>query len=242
MAATLNPNKSQRSSHPEKDRNHYLALGLCLLFLLILTGFCMVIESPELRAQIIDENGPVEVASALGYFLCLGALIYWARGRFLWKYHPFMLLILFFGLRELDFDKKFTTMGIFKSRFYSSETVPIIEKAMGVFVIALLAYAALTLLIKHFRTFLKGLRDLQFISVSIALTFALLVLAKSIDGIGRKLKPLGIDLSSHMATHSETIEEIAELGIPMVILITISSYFKGTNTQNPSTPIEKEST
>ena len=36
--------------------------------------------------------------------------------------------VLLMGMRELDFHSRFTTMGVFKLRFFSSDTVPLSEK------------------------------------------------------------------------------------------------------------------
>ena len=49
-----------------------------------------------------------------------------------------VVLITFFGCRELDFDKRFTAVGVLKSRFYLSTDIPVFEKLIGLIVIALI--------------------------------------------------------------------------------------------------------
>jgi hypothetical protein len=129
-------------------------------------------------------------------------------------------------LRELDFNERFTTMSIFKSKFFISKDVPLIEKAIGAMVILFLLYVSISILYRHSRDFFIGLKKRSVVSFGTLLTITLLVLSKSIDGLGRKLQGFGFAVSGQMSMHAEALEEILEFGIPIVILLTLHAHFK----------------
>jgi hypothetical protein len=134
--------------------------------------------------------------------------------------------VILFMLRELDFDKKFTTMGVLKSKFYVSPVVPVAEKAIGAMVIALLIYAAVQCIRRHARNLIRGLGSACAVSIGICLVLVFLAVSKSLDGIGRKLHDLGIEISSRTSDVSAALEEILELGIPVILILAAAAFFK----------------
>ena len=89
---------------------------------------------------LISEGGIIESLSALGYFISVAAMFYYGGVRFAKRYHYLIMLTALFGLRELDFDKRFTSMGILKGRFFTSDLVPLEEKFIGAVVVLVLIY------------------------------------------------------------------------------------------------------
>ncbi len=174
----------------------------------------------------LKEDGIIESASAFGYFLCSAIIIYKGKLSYLKKYHYVFILIVFFMLREMDLDKKFTTMGIFKSRFYFTPTVPVMEKIVGGIVILLLFYAVFKIIKIHVKDFIVGLKSHSVVAASIFTVGALLVISKSLDGLARKLLGLGIEISSYASAQASTLEEVLELGIPIILILTFNAYFK----------------
>lgn len=71
-----------------------------------------------------------------------------------------------------------------------------------------------------------GLMSRSIISIGALIVFMLLVISKLLDGIGRKINRVGLEIGEMASSHLSTVEEILELGIPIVLLITFSVYFK----------------
>jgi hypothetical protein len=131
-----------------------------------------------------------------------------------------------FGCRELDFDKAFTTIGILKSRFFVSPDVPAAEKLAGLIVVTILLWSVYMILSRHFAGFLSGLRQKTPEAVGVAIVFFLLAFSKSIDGLPRKLQPLGIDVAPEIGSFLGALEEVLELGIPIYIALVTHAWFK----------------
>ena len=173
----------------------------------------------------IKEGGIIETLSVVGYFLCVVLILLKGGWSYIKKYYYFFILIILFGLRELDFDKRFTTMGIFKSKFYVSSSVPMIEKFMGLLVIAVLLYIVVSIVKNHSKGFFSKIKQLSPVHVGALLTFLTIVFSKSIDGITRKLGYLNIIMDEQTADRFEVVEEVLELGIPLLIFATLLIYF-----------------
>ncbi len=204
----------------EKTSNRILSYSfLLILFALVISLYFKVDQYP----LIFNENGLIESLSALGYLFCvLYMLIKW-RLEWIKKYHYFVILTIFFGLRELDFDKKFTTMGIFKSRFYLSEIVPLAEKIAGALVLLLLAYVLLAIFVQHIKNLNLNIIKSSVVHQGLISVFALILISKSIDGIGRKLSDFGLYLNEVTINNLTVIEEVLELGIPLLIFSSLIS-------------------
>ena len=137
----------------------------------------------------------------------------------------FVVLVTLFGCRELDFDKAFTTIGILKSRFFISPDVPAGEKLAGLIVVTILIWSVYMILSRHFTGFLSGLKQKTPEAVGVAIVFFLLAFSKSIDGLPRKLQPLGIDVAPEIGSFLGALEEVLELGIPIYIALVTHAWF-----------------
>lgn len=196
--------------------------SLIVLFLIFSLTFVL---DEDKRKLLFDEGGIVEVASALGYFLCAGFILYKGKINYFREYHYFLILIVMFGLRELDFHKRFTTMGILKTRFFISNEVSVTEKLVGFLIVLLLLYAIIIIYKKHFRQFIEGLKNHSSIHIGVLIILFLLGISKTLDGISRKLGSFGKEIGAHTYQHIEALEEVLELGIPMVLIIICHHYF-----------------
>ena len=223
------------------DRNtviKFIMAGIMLLGLFVL----MIFLDEHSRKFFIKEGGVIESATALGYFLCVAVMAYRGRLAYIKKYYHIFTLIIFFMLRELDFDTRFTTTGIFKIRFYTGANVPVLEKIIGVMIIALLLYIIFTIIQRHLRDFLINLKKQDIIAVGVFLTCALLGISQCLDGFDRKLKGVGLEVSHRLSLNAGAIEEIAELGVPIIILITLCAYFKKNRVSQNAASDENSST
>jgi hypothetical protein len=194
---------------------------LTIATLLIVSFIFKIYEYP----LWINEGGIIETLSVVGYFLCAVFILLKGGWSYIKQYYYFFILIILFGLRELDFDKRFTTMGIFKSKFYVSSSVPVTEKFMGLLAIAVLLYIIVSIVKNHSHGFFSKIKKLSSVHVGVLITFLTMVFSKSIDGIARKLGSLNIIMDEHTAECFEVVEEVLELGISLLILATLFIYF-----------------
>ena len=203
----------------------YVAVGLAILAGIVL-GFRESVED-----ILLTESGLIERASALGYFACAFYMMAKGGKEFIRTRGYFVVLVTLFGCRELDFDKAFTTIGILKSRFFVSPDVPLGEKLAGFIVIAILIWSVYKILSKHFATFMSDLRMRTPEAIGVAIVFFPLAFSKSIDGLPRKLQPLGIEVSAEINAFFGALEEVLELGIPIYIALVAHAWFKRQRSQ-----------
>jgi len=173
----------------------------------------------------IDEGGIIETLSALGYFLCALLILLKGKWSYIKRYNYFFIVVILCGFRELDFDKKFTTMGIFKSRFYISSSVPVVEKFIGLLVIAVLIYIVVSVFRNHLKDFSRKIKTISPVHIGSLMIFLTLCFTKTIDGLARKLGDINIHISQQTSNYFEVIEEVLELGIPLLMITTFLIYF-----------------
>lgn len=198
-----------------------VALLLALLFLFVFSASL----DDTTRKAFFNEDGAVEIASAVLYFVCCTYVLLKGGFGFLQRFPYLVVIPMLFGMRELDFDKRFTTIGVLKSKFYVSPLVPLHTKllviALGLVVIALI----LLMLKRHFADFWDGVRNRTAFGWGMLLVLVMLVVSKSLDGLERKCTSLGVAVSPLIAKYSSVAEEIIELGIPVMMLLLFSHYF-----------------
>lgn len=185
-------------------RKHLLSVFAVVLFLLAAYALSFTLDQAG-RDFWINEGGIVETLSAFGYFVCAALMLLLGGWAFVKKYHYSFLLVLLFGMRELDFDKRFTTMGIFKSKFYASSDVPMIEKVIGFLVIALFLYIVFRLLKDHLKHFILSVLKLSPVHVAIFFAMSFVFISKTIDGIARKLGGFGITIERESSIYFEAL-------------------------------------
>lgn len=210
--------------YTNKQKQLLYAYFAVMFALLALFAYCTVLDDAS-RKALLSEDGPVEIASAVLYFVCCGYALIRGGGVFLKKYPYFVVIPLLFGMRELDFDKRFTTIGVLKSKFYVSPLEPLHTKlvviALGLAVIVLVA-----MMVKnHLKALWESLRSGDALGWGVVVVLAMLVVSKSLDGLERKCTSIGLSVSPLIAKYSSVAEEVIELGIPVVMLLLFSHYF-----------------
>lgn len=195
-----------------------------LLTLVLLFVFSTTLEDAT-RKALLSEDGPVEIASAALYFVCCAYALLRGGGAFLKKYPYFVVIPLLFGMRELDFDKRFTTIGVLKSKFYVSPLEPWHTKLI-VIMLGLAVIMLIVMMVKnHLKALWESLRSGGDMGIGVVLVLAMLVVSKSLDGLERKCASIGLSVSPLIAKYSSVAEEIIELGIPVIMLVLFSHYF-----------------
>lgn len=202
---------------------------LAPFFFLIAVFACALliasVPAPETQQWLIEEDGIIESLSALGYFACAGFILIKGR-QLLGVLMPYLILAVLFGFRELDFDKRFTSIGLLKSKLYLSNEYPLHEKVIGFVVVALLLYALFGIVKRALPNLLSQLRSLNPAYSYAIIAGALVVASKSIDGLERKLKPFGLHFDAHVYESAEVFEEVMELGIPIAFGLALLCFFK----------------
>lgn len=205
-----------------RKTHYYLLYSLVLLGLICLIAVLETIGS-GFKMKLIQEGGPIEQLSAAGYFICLIMLLFLRIGDT--RTHlSVMLLVLILGLRELDFHVLFTPMSMEKIKFYWSPDVSIHSKVVGASIILSLLLCCAYLMKKHLWGVIKSLKRLDPDAVGLFLGLAFIGIAKSLDGIQRKLGDFHFSITQSMMELTTVGEEILELGIPYMFIIAIVAY------------------
>jgi hypothetical protein len=207
----------------QKSKTMGFVLVGAFLLLLLLLSFAL---HGEARLILLRENGLVESATALLYFACAAFIAYRGKAAYLKRHPDLFLLVIFFLFRELDFDKKFTAVGLFKGRFFESASVTTIEKAIGAAIMLVLVAVVLSILFRYSKGFFLGLLHRSSVSIGALISIGLLGISQLLDGLPKKLRWLGIDKASDVVVHASALEEILELGIPMILLLSFAAYFR----------------
>lgn len=172
------------------------------------------------QTTLLAEGGFYESLSVVGYLLCILALVWTLRGAVLRVWYLPLVLAVMAG-RELDLDKSLFTRGLFKARQYTGEGVPLGERLIAGLILALIVTAILLMLWRHARPYLTALFRGRAWAGAVLLGIGFTVAYKLLDGIARKLAPLGIEVSADAERTAFVVEEIGELGIPVMFLVAI---------------------
>lgn len=196
-----------------------LKIAVCYILLVI----AITLLPGKIPYETVRESGPIETLSAGGYFLfCLFIFYFNFAGLIRTSIAPGVFILLL-GLRELDFHARFTTMGMFKSRFFISPEVPVVEKTIvSLFIITLLLYAII-----YFRRtwpeFKQAIRARRPWAISVLCAVGCVVLSKLLDG-NSALFEIFQALVADTKILAKTTEECLELFIPLFFLRSLLQY------------------
>jgi hypothetical protein len=197
--------------------------SLLLLSLGAIIAYYLQIDDAITR-HAAREGGLIDLTSALGYLICAGLMLV-LGGRHVIKHHyPLIISVTLLGLRELDFDKRYSTLGLFKSATFRSPDVSLLEKAITLAIVLLVIWLFITLISKYLKPLLARAVEFNMVALSVACAGGLLVVARTLDGIARKLGDIGISVRMHTEVHTTIIEEVFELGAPYSLTIALFCY------------------
>jgi hypothetical protein len=195
-----------------------LYLGLGLIFLII--GFLPFLDI-EQQKNLLTESGLFESLTVYLYIFCLILIcVRWPLQKILSNWYLSALIILF-ALRELDYDKAHFTHGVLKSRQYFSDLVGLPELLVSIVVLIFIFTVLLFIVLKERNNFIKGIINLKQSQLAVLASIILVIVTKTIDGAERKF---GIDLSPSGERFALIVEEVGEMGIPIMFSIAILSW------------------
>lgn len=169
------------------------------------------------------ENGGLETATALLYLYAAGC---WLRlnPRPVWRRHWHVPLVLaLMAGREFDLDVALTSQGLLTSALYFTDRAPVWERLFGAAVVAVLAVILYRLIAFSSRDFVRALKRNALWAQAVLGGIAIAILAISIDGLERKLRPLGVTLPEQAGAFVGAFEEVVEILIPLLFLVAISA-------------------
>ncbi len=199
--------------------------AIALVFCVLVVSVVLLSFLPEERVvTLVRENGLVEMLTVVMYAVvvfCL--LILPLRTRNVRTFAASGVVSLL-CLRELDFHTRFTTMGIFKTKFYVSPEVPLSEKTIVTVVVLMIVVAVLLFARRHWAFFIQGLRRGETPSLAVACGLGCAVLSKMLDSMADLFHPLCFWYNPTIMLRA--IEEVLEFGIPLFFLVAIYSFYK----------------
>ena len=202
---------------PFFKKNLYLTIAIGILFLII--GLLPILNH-EQQSKLLVEHGLFESLTVYLYFLCLIFIfLIWPWKKIFSKWY-FSALIILFALRELDYDKAYFTHGLLKSRQYFSDLVSAPEFILSMVMLIFIGIVLFSITLKERKNFLAGIKTYNQSQLAILASIILVVITKTIDGAERKF---GIDLPDSLERLALIIEEVGELGIPVMFAVAIIS-------------------
>jgi hypothetical protein len=208
-----------RNSSYNSPKSHLgLYVGLGLIFSII--GFLPFLDI-EQQKNLLTEGGLFESLTVYLYIFCLILIcISWPLQKILSNWYLSALIILFV-LRELDYDKEHFTHGVLKSRQYFSDLVGLPELLISIVVLIFIFTVLLFIALKERHNFIQGVINLRQSQLAVLASIILVIVTKTIDGVERKF---GIDLSPAGERFALIVEEVGEMGIPIMFAIAILSW------------------
>lgn len=187
-------------------------VGIPLLAIIIALNFLPL----SVAQSLVKENHAIENATVVGYFI--GAFIAFLlalRQRLVSGFATSVILLLL-GLRELDFHDRFTTMGIFKIKFYLGSEVQLPEKLIVTLIVLLLLAYVVWFLKKNTSSFLVCLRNKKSYGITTLAGLLALPISKILDSdiIGL----VDYDWMIYM-------EESVELAIPYFFVVALLQFY-----------------
>ena len=165
---------------------YFTYYSLLTLIILCLSAFHYLTLDEQAFRAFLSEDGLIEKTSALLFAATSVIMAYnFFMKKTLLRFTGFILFTLAF-MREMDWHKKWTTDSILKSRFYSSDSTPLIEKIIGIAVIILLIFCV-TILFKHSVLWLKKLWNKDALSWTVFFGLGSIITGKLIDSMARLL-------------------------------------------------------
>ena len=180
-----------------------------------------VVLGHERAGFLYREDGPVEIATFVVMLVLVPLYTAWMARLHLTSAVPALIAFLM-GWRELDGDRWFTNKSVISTGYYFDN--PGVAYGERIFVGAIMALIGLAILRFFWRarfSILGALHDFRPYCRSVIAGFVMLGASLTLDGLGRKLRMLGIHLSEAGSTMGKTIEEAAELGLAITFLIAL---------------------
>ena len=202
------------------DQQNYSLIFLALIFLFFIIAILPWVNI-DTQKNLLTEGGLFESLTVYLYIFCLILIgLRWPLQKILSKWYLSALIILF-ALRELDYDKAHFTHGVLKSRQYFSDLVGFPELLISIGALIFILTVLTLIVLREKNNFIKGVINIKQSQLAVLASIILVIITKTIDGMERKF---GIDLSPSGERFALIVEEVGEMGIPIMFAIAILSW------------------
>ena len=181
--------------------------------------------SPKVLAPLIAEDGVIERLTVVAYLVCIVVVLAGAIRRSLRESLILSAPLALFAMRELDFQSRFTTMGILKTKYYVSPDVPILEKLVVIVCLVAIIWGGIQFVKLYARRFFDAALELHPGAICVGLAALLFAVSSTVDGIGRKALGFGIETDQYTRAFFQTLEEVSELGAPLFLILAAVTRF-----------------
>jgi len=207
----------------------YAAIVLVIIGLIV---YLHLIPAERTEA-LLQEHGIVEMLSALAWALAAMVLV----GDGLKRRSRLSLygsvVLLFATLRELDFQKHFTSSSVFRLTYYFRNEAPLLERALAaIFVIAVLAIT-IRFVVLAARPFRRQLKDRHPPALALGVLIILLPCTKLLDRIPDLARKAGAPFGVSTKASISICEEVMEMGVAVGALCAVCHVL---STRPPSQP------
>lgn len=184
------------------------SLAAMLSATLLFVGMDLLMH--DSTAVIFKEGHAIEVMSAM--LLAGAAVLWWQTGAddMAGRQWHIPVILMLMAMREMDFDKRFTSEGVLQLRLYSGVS-PLEEKVVGLAVIALIlvcGWRLMTITLPRWRAGLRAGRPASWLA---GFAVLLVMAAKTLDGLGRKLAAFDVAITPELGRLTGRLEELLEL-------------------------------
>jgi hypothetical protein len=178
----------------------------------VILGCCLLLVLPRpWTERILAENGPIEMPTAIAYFVA-AMMLWFSSAQRRWHAEiPGTVLLIAGGLRELDFQARFTTGYAFSSKFFLQASTPLVQKTAVAAVLLMLASMFTLLVVYNWRRFLRAFQARETWAQSFALAVSLIFISTALDEMGgflRRQYPNAIDPMFIMWVFEESLEAL----------------------------------
>ena len=202
------------------DQQNYSLISLALIFLFFIIAILPWVNI-DTQKNLLTEGGLFESLTVYLYIFCLILIgLRWPLQKILSKWYLSALIILF-ALRELDYDKAHFIHGVLKSRQYFSDLVGFPELLISIGALIFILTVLTLIVLREKNNFIKGVINIKQSQLAVLASIILVIITKTIDGMERKF---GIDLSPSGERFALIVEEVGEMGIPIMFAIAILSW------------------
>lgn len=195
-----------------------------LLLVFVVINFCIMQLPVEVATDLVREGHLIELVTVIEYFVAVLLLLWKGFKENAESLSLSAIMVLLLALRELDYHEKFTTMGIFKTKFYVSPEVPVLEKSIVSVIVVLLILFVYYYLKKYTGPFWVELKKKNASAIFTAIGIGTMFFSKFLDSCSDYIEEIVINFYDEPVLFSRMIEETAEMIIPILFILAALYY------------------
>ncbi len=199
-------------------------LFLYVIASLLVIAFLAILLDSVTAEKLSREGNLIENLTVILYFSGIVYLLFIESGNWKFRYYSAFVVSLFV-LRELDIHSRLTSIRINNFSYYVEPTIPLVERVAVGIVLLICTYALIRYMINYGRHLISGMRNRYGYSLTTVAALVVMLIVKLLDSSPRILhENFVIILSNEVKMAMRVVEEMLELGIPLLILLACLQY------------------